>query len=428
MLAEALDRQQSSIQVWKSALNRLEYGCLFCSSGRCSDAAWGMLMRLATIAASVLMLCGCATKTLWSEPDRFATQKPVPFSSKEPFTEMLEAIELSEISYGVGITNTWAKREAAAARFSRLGYSVLYYHPQYRVIFRDPNLYLLGRKNSHEITVLFTGTEVADNPLDIVQDLKTSYREDAAGSSFYIPPGHSGFRAGVINIIRRGFFKHATSRTAINERCTDIESGRTSAASTHDVGIADFICRFDILDPKMGNSPIKLRIIGHSLGAGLAQISMGPFSGLGWEKQIGAGTSIDNTWVPQKKQNWPFQVDRAYFFAAPYAIYTRDSETCAPLTNVHDGITTLKQVLPKDRVFTVNREGDMVWTLWNPVKPSMHCVEGEHFGRYFRISHDGEDIDELNLKSMRLDFPHASSSYEEAIRLKLKKQTKPKGN
>lgn len=317
--------------------------------------------------------------------------------------EMLEAISLAEISYGNGIEGTWAKRQAAAAVFSQAGYNVLYYIPNYNWFLRDPNLFVLGRTGSNSITILFTGTEVADNPYDIVQDLKTSaFADDPNESFYYIPNGHAGFRAGIANLIEQGFFADiGTLESLRTRRCTD-EQGNFAVAP-QDVSLADFICRYRI---RAGDDPIEVTIIGHSLGAGLAQMSLGVFSGLRWMNgQV------------QRDPDWPLLVRRMYAFAPPLALYTRYERTCDPLSEEENPINVYNRFGLVDISHQVIRDGDVVPAAWNPVR-NMHCVVGEHFGHYYRIPRSGNTVhyEGIGQELWRLDRPHASRSYEAAIR------------
>jgi hypothetical protein len=361
-------------------------------------------MRFIIAAALMLVTAGCAqTRMHWSEAA--ANPPPTPAGFAE---EMVQAIQFSEITYGNGIRDTWAKRTAAAARFSAAGYHSLYYLPSYNWFIRDPNLFVLGRTGSHEIMILFTGTEVYDNPYDIIQDTKTNlYFDDPEPGDLYIPAGHAGFRAGVLNLINVGFLPRTLSLNDL--RGDGCQEPNASA-------LVDFSCRYRIADPTR-TDPIQVTIVGHSLGAGLAQIMTPSVEGLSWYND---GTSDAPAWRVRRREGWPFRVHHLFAFAPPLAVYSHDDDTCVeiqpnnPIAILRDRSIYGGPSL-HERASMVIHEGDMVPVIWNPVRRNMHCVPGQHFGRFFSIPRnggamlDGRDVD------WRINRPHASASYQTSI-------------
>lgn len=361
-------------------------------------------MRFVLAAALMLVTAGCAqTRMHWLEA---ATNPPAP---PQTFAEeMVQAIRFAEITYGNGIDDTWMKRTEAAARFSAEGYNSLYYLPRYNWFLSDPNVFVLGRRHSHAVMILFTGTEVSDNPYDIVQDVKTNlYRDTEVEGNLYMPAGHAGFRAGILNLINVGFIRRdLTMQDLRGEACQDQRQGR----------FAEFICRYEIADPAR-TDPIEVTVVGHSLGAGLAQIATPAFEGLSWHN---AGTSEAPDWRVRRREGWPLRVRHLFAFAPPLAVYSHSDETCEEIQpnnpiqilrdpTLYDGPTL------HDRTSMVIREGDMVPVAWNPVRRDMHCVPGQHFGTLYNIPRNGSAMEDGRQEDWRIDRPHASSSYQRAI-------------
>jgi hypothetical protein len=361
-------------------------------------------MRYAIGAALMLATAGCAqTRMHWQDAAVGAPPPPSTFTQ-----EMVQAIQFVEITYGNGIPDTWTKRTTAATRFSEAGYNSLYYLPQYNWFIRDPNLFVLGQRHSHELMILFTGTEVYDNPYDIIQDTKTNlFLDDPDPGDLYLPAGHAGFRAGVLNLINVGFLpRELTMNDLRGEGC---DRRRTSR-------LIEFICRYEIADPAR-TDPIEVTIVGHSLGAGLAQIATPPFEGLSWYND---GSQDEPDWRVRRREGWPFRVRHLFAFAPPFAVYSHDDDTCDEIernnpiqilrdASLYDGPTLY------DRASMIIHEGDMVPVLWNPVRRNMHCVPGQHFGRLYSIPRDGSAMEDGREENWRINRPHASRSYQDAI-------------
>lgn len=356
-----------------------------------------------------------------SSSSRCGHYTPPPAGATVDERDMLETIRLIDVSYGNGLRETWDKRTAAANCFSAMGYNVLYYHPTYSAIFRDPNVFILGRSGSSEIIFLFTGTEYNDNWFDVVQDFRTRTTGDTpAAGRFYIPTGHAGYRDGVANLIRDQFLP--LPRDANGDPSTRDEDGlRWSDLTTNcDPGqryggsvLVRFICDNQIASPNDRDQKIDVILTGHSLGAGQAQLAMPMLDGLVW-----AGNA-DNGFSVQPNEFWPFRVRHLYAFAPMLAVYARDHDTCAPL-NSDRRPRGLNHVNPFEvierhglntRASMIIREGDMVPVFWSPLASDPHCVPGQHFGTYYRINHEGTRMDRVDLDHWALDRPHTSEHY-----------------
>ena len=328
----------------------------------------------------------------------------------ETVTAIADAALLMEISYcNTEQKNVRKKREDAAFDYRALGFDAAYFHPRYYFFLHDPNLFLLGRPGSNELTVVFTGTEIAFNPFDIIQDLRTglSYKGRKDGKP-YVPRGHAGFRSSFRNVIRKDFFENAMTFTALNDHC-DRLSLNTQPNGFDDsprVSLANFICRNEIRNGNP-NEKIKITVIGHSLGAGIGQMSLGAFEGLTWRREKGVDAQIE-----KPSEDWPFVVKTAYFFAPPLALYPRDRDC-----NKHQGagpIDVYERNTLHKRTFAVIRDGDMVPAIWNPIKRSAHCVEGQHFGTFVRIPR-GEGTAFIESVDWENAEPHRPRNYRSAI-------------
>ncbi len=326
---------------------------------------------------------------------------------------LAHAALLMEISYcATEEDSVTKKRKDAALDYRDLGYDAAYFHPRYYLILHDPNLFLLGRPGSNEVTVVFTGTEVGFNPFDLIQDLRTgvSYKGRKDGKP-YVPRGHGGFRSSFRNVIRKDFFDDAYSIAELADHCAEQEFKQPDVAFDNGprVSLANFICRNKIRSGD-ANEKIKVTVIGHSLGAGIAQMSLGAFEGLTWRREDGLPPQIN-----PPADDWPFEVKTAYLFAPPLALYARDAESCEEFKDQNPIKTYASYALGEDRVYTIIRDGDMVPAIWNPLKRSFHCVEGEHFGTYVRIPRGAgiafieKDVDWTNAE------PHRPRNYRDAI-------------
>ncbi len=353
----------------------------------------------------------------WPGP---AERAPIEYASAVPeidrgdietMSAIADAALLMEISYcDTEKESVRKKREDAALDYRALGYDAAYFHPRYYVFLHDPNLFLLGRPGSNELTVVFTGTEVGFNPLDLIQDLRTgaSYKGRKDGKP-YVPRGHTGFRSSFRNVIRKDFFENATTFDDLDEHCRNQEPRYPQSIfdDAPRVSLANFICRNKIRNGNE-NEKIRLTVIGHSLGAGIAQMSLGAFEGLTWRRDDGLPPGVN-----KPAGAWPFEVKAAYLFAPPLALYPRDKQ--CDVLDVTSPIDVYRQNSLADRTYAVIRDGDMVPALWNPLKRAFHCVEGEHFGTFVRIPR-GESIAfiERNVDWTNAE-PHRPRNYRDAV-------------
>ncbi|NNU16197.1 hypothetical protein HK107_07675 [Parvularcula sp. ZS-1/3] len=344
------------------------------------------------------------------------------------FDEVLpEAIGLSQISYckvsekqsrfrwDDGI---WMGR-VRTTRFYRDQFDVAatYHHPGTNIFFRDPNVFLLGRPASNRVVIVLLGTEGGANPLDNLKNIRASLKDDSParipkveGRRIYIPSGHGGFRSSARNLIQRGVFNRrglladVTSVEELERHCADENRWRGRFNSSYGtLSLADFICKNKIR-PNGSREPVRVVIIGHSLGAGIAQMLAGGIHGLHWEQGEDDAWSVVSGDSPEgsPSQRWPFDLERLYLIAPPLALYTRElvKKGCFPLAELQesqpsrfagftDPIKTYDRLGVTAQTSIVFRNGDMVPSLWSPLKGN--CVVGQHFASiaYF-IQRDGE--------------------------------------
>ena len=243
----------------------------------------------------------------------------------EPLTDgpldpsLADAILLSKISYcklsGKSQEFTWDNsiwfgRIRATEVFAKLGFRAAYVHPNYNWFFRDPNYYVLGIPGSNRVTIVIPGTEGGSNPLDNWQNIKATAFWDKPGTQrkarvqrAYIPRGHTGFRSSASAALRHGnLFEHANSKTELLNYCGSFEPEKRIKTDS-DFGtfhIADFICLNNIMSPDSDGS-INVVLVGHSRGAGIAQMLAPAIDGYYWPE--GAEKKLEERHRNESKKN-----------------------------------------------------------------------------------------------------------------------------
>ena len=399
---------------------------------------WGvdqMSPRNPFFISAIASMCtaGCvSTETLWQEGLMESHRDYKDFgdgldsdalsvspSDQSTLDALYEAITLSDITYAenIGASNKKEKRENAARWFAARGYDSLYYNPRVNWFVREPNLFVLGKAKSNHIIIVFHGTEAFDDPTDLFTNIQTktddALLDDAQG--MYLPSGHRGFRRAALNLLRRGFVSPDMADRSIAEQCSnsaneltfDKDLGHLQTKSTHPT-LLNFICAHDIHDENAGPT-IDITLIGHSLGSGIAQMSLGFFDGL----MAPQNAEAEPTEV-SRKEHWPFRVRQAFLFAPPLALHTRSNGECERNTQ-NNPVDIYRREELTSRTHMIIRQGDMIPFLWNPLNAfGVHCVQGEHFGHLVDIDRSG-NVSLMGEVDWKLREPHHSASYRSAL-------------
>lgn len=322
----------------------------------------------------------------------------------------------------------WEGRIRATQTFNNLGFHAAYYHPNYNAFIRDPNLFVLGVEGSNRIIIVFPGTEAGSNWYDLVQNIRAigqvdrqrglaaHYESENPGDA-YLPYGHRGFRNGARNLLEAGFIRAGDQITSLTTNCP--EDVDTTLSGGGSFSLAQFICAYQIRGDAPVDRPTRVVVIGHSLGAGVAQMFAGAVHGLHWSDG-----------EVSRRENWPYELERLYLIAPPLALYPRrvadenaSQRRCSEIAWERSSLFTYERRGITERTVAVAREGDMVPALWNP--RDGNCVVGEHFARYFySIDRNGIDVrflyvpastDQPESRRLRLDQPHRPAQYRDAL-------------
>jgi hypothetical protein len=238
------------------------------------------------------------------------------------------------------------------------------------------DVFLVGRPASGRLFVVITGTEsTADWLSNAWFRLSTGTYADG---EFYGPPGHSGFRGGLRNIVQYGVL-HADEFAASRRAC-DQPAPRRSY-------LAQFLCTSQI---QRDDEPVELVIVGHSRGAGIGLISATAFMGLEFRRSAAGGPV---TVAPQPQ--WPLRLHAIIGIAPPYAI-ARRSDRAAGM-NVPPGVPDHDAVLDQygipDRTILIANDRDVV--------PLLSFGQALHRGHLFRVRRDRSVVYERMLRAGR---------------------------
>ena len=326
-----------------------------------------------------IISAGCAGAKS-QRPAHLMTHVPVAHSGSA-LTEIIEA--------GYLCTNCYADNHGQIEPILEAnGYKAMYFAPHclnpwydhnplhyWRIFYRYPKVVAIYNTNWNYVTLVFIGTEKFG---DFIMDSETSgYEDNPKTDYFYIPPGHAGFRGGILNLISQHYFTNCLLKFCM----------------TNNVPRCD--------------GKYKVRLVGHSLGAGLAQMAIGVTDGLRY----------DHTLAIQPDKTWPFSFRNAVLFAPPYALSrTNKNPDCSYATGV-----SLEQFVERyqTNVLNIIRDDDMVPRLYNPLnRHGLQYVPLRHFGRIRRIDQTGT----LESETWTADpnapdntFPHQIDSYLDAI-------------
>ncbi len=90
------------------------------------------------------------------------------------------------------------KAGAGEASFRALGYDATYVRARSSLLRPPTDVFLVSRRRSNRLFIVITGTEEMRDWISNAQF--GSYSAAYNDGQFYIPPGHAGFRGGMLNI------------------------------------------------------------------------------------------------------------------------------------------------------------------------------------------------------------------------------------
>lgn len=279
--------------------------------------------------------------------------------------------------------------------FEALGYHASYHTAVHNALVRRPRLFFVSRSASNRVFVVFPGTEDA---FDWGQNAKFGRRIDTRNDgTFYLPPGHAGFRRGMMNIIDSRIID------AREFRAGGLDCARLPETRSR---LTEHVCRFDV--QRSPGDRVQLVLVGHSRGAGFIQIGALAFHGLQWRDGR-----------VERDASWPYDVEALFAFAPPYAIY-RD-----PDRRPVDQWALLAQYGLARRAYMIIQDGDLVPTIWSPFNDrDIGYNQGRHFGHFIRITRDRRAfVDHLpfedHIQEWDIEFPHSSQLYCTSIQTSL---------
>jgi|GEM_PF-3660531 len=301
-------------------------------------------------------------------PAGAGAQSPVPGSTLPEICAALPVKDacdvIAEAARTLAPSYETDKKNAGEDAFRKLGYNVTYIPARHGWLQGTTDVFLASRPGSNRLFIVITGTE---SVRDWAENAKFgSYTNRYKDGQFYVPPGHAGFRRGMLNVVNDDVIR-------INEFDTNPldcagEARKRSRLSRH-------ICEYGLPRSKGG---IEAVLVGHSRGAGVAMIMATAFSGLEIVRPD------DNGPVKVRRQNyWPLSLNAVITFAPPYAIYRRTDRE-AGLT-VPEGLPDQWEILeqegiPQKTISFVN-EQDIV--------PLLSLGLGRQLGHRFRIARSG---------------------------------------
>ena len=223
------------------------------------------------------------------------------------------------------------------------------------------NVFLAAQKGSNRIYIILTGTQSSRDWLENAKyhAFTATYKD----GEFYTPPGHAGFRRGMLSIVNGGLFK-------INEYD---DSGINCSALPNSASlISHFICDSGVQDGK--GKPINTIIVGHSRGSAIGQIIVPIVDGFEF-KSLSDGT------VKVGRQNhWPLRLQALIGFAPPYAVYAKTDREVG--LKVPAGVPDQWQFLKDQGYFNKT----VLFIDDRDAVPLASLGHGRHFGYRYRIT------------------------------------------
>jgi len=261
------------------------------------------------------------------------------------------------------------KETDGEAAFRALGYEAEYIPARTTLHRPVTDVFLVSRPGSNRLFVVITGTE---SLLDWVSNARfTPYTGTYRDGEFYAPPGHGGFRGGLIDMIAAGILRE-NEFDAQPLNCP----ARPGARSL----LSEFLCRPGI---RSGPAPMELVIVGHSRGAGIGVMAAAALTGYEVKRPSPTGPASVG-----QQQHWPLRLHAIIGFAPPYAISkAADAELGLPVpAGISDHETILRQLGVPDRTIMFINDRDIV--------PSLSFGQARHRGHLFRIRRDGAVVRE----------------------------------
>lgn len=270
---------------------------------------------------------------------------------------------LAEAARMLGPSYAADKARGGVAAFRALGYDAQYYLARAGRLQGTTDVFLVSRPRSNRLFVVITGTESTRDWLENAKIGKytAAYRD----GQFYVPPGHAGFRRGMLNIVNSGLLRLREFDDA------PLDCARAPANASK---LARYLCAHQVAS---GSGAVETVIVGHSRGAGIGLLMATVLAGLEIRVAKGAPASV----APQT--HWPLSLRAVIGFAPPYAVYARsDAELgMPPPAGIDDQWTLLQRYRIPERTFLFLNERDLV--------PGLSLGEGRHFGHRFRIRGTG---------------------------------------
>ncbi|HEY0043917.1 MAG TPA: hypothetical protein VGB62_05135 [Allosphingosinicella sp.] len=266
---------------------------------------------------------------------------------------------------------SYEKRKATEGKagFEALGYVATYVPARAGLLQGTTDVFLASKPGTNRLFIVITGTE---SPRDWYENSKFgAYSPVYRDGQFYVPPGHAGFRRGMLNIVR----DHVIN---INEYDTpqgpqDCPPKGTRRSAEHSA-LTIHMCEQGL--PR-GRGATELVIVGHSRGAGIGMITATAFAG----QEI--RMTGENKGIVATQAAWPLKLHAIVAFSPPHSVYHRpDSEAGI---EVPTGIGTQWDVLGDigaiGRTIAFIDDRDIV--------PNLSFGVGRNFGHRFRIVRSG---------------------------------------
>jgi hypothetical protein len=312
-------------------------------------------MRLALSIMALAMFATSGIAAAQPQPGQTLPEACASLPVTDACALIAEAARMLEPSYARN------KAVEGVAAFNALGYDATYFAARAGAFAVTTDLFLVSRRGSNRLFVVITGTE---SPRDWYENAKFgSYAPAYLDGQFYVPPGHAGFRRGMLNVVNDGV-------VAINE--FDQGELNCAAPAARPSGLARHLCQYQVAS---GVGPIETVIVGHSRGAGIGILLATVFAGLEIQRSAPNGPA-----TVARQAHWPLVLHAVIGFAPPYAIYHRVDPN-AP-AGFPDQWTVLRD------------HGILARTIWfineRDIVPSLSLGDGRHFGHRFRIRGTGE--------------------------------------
>lgn len=242
-----------------------------------------------------------------------------------------------------------------------IGYKARYVPAKHGLFSPTIDVFLVAKQNSNTVFIVITGTE---SKRDWLENAKfRPYTAKYKDGQFYVPPGHAGFRRGMLSIVGSGIFK-------INEFDTaplNCSQPRAKASI-----MSQFICEANLKGD--GDEHIQAVIVGHSRGSAIGQIIAAIVDGFEFKSGPNKTKTVD------RQAYWPLRLKAMIGFAPPYAVYSKTDREAG--LNVPQGVPGqwdfFKEHGYADKTILFINDRDAV--------PIASLGHGRHFGHRYRIT------------------------------------------